>query len=260
MRRQSGVLSLFSILGGVGLLLLALFASGAAATTSMNIEYGPAGQTRTAWSDQDMVGIQLSNGTWEFTGGRTFIMDGGGGTLDVDWDFTTNADPFVDGVFSFTNNTGSTQDLVLTYSVSVVPSLPVATGGASVIGSMTVDSGGGTLGHVLSGGGTPDPMYTTLVDGSVFETLLNFDSTLTVPFGSAATPSESFGLPGLTKPVPGGVSTSIGSRLSFSVTPGDSVAFTSRFEVVPEPSTALLLGFGLLALKASGRRSNADTH
>jgi len=260
MDRTQSWFSSFATFGGLALLTLGLWASQASATTSMTLEYGPAGQTRTVWSDQDMVGTQLTNNTWEFIGSRSFAM-GGSEEIDMTWNFTTNADPFVDGTYSFTNNTGVVQELVLTYSVSVVPSLPTATGGATVIGILTTGSAGGTLGHVTPASGTPPSMYSALVDGSVFQTLLDFDSSVSLSsFGSDTTGAQSFGLPGLTKPVPGGVSTSIGSRLSFSVTPGASVAFTSRFEVVPEPSTALLLGVGLIALRVGRRRSASRVH
>lgn len=233
--------------------LLLIGAGQVQAVTSLKIEFGEVGQTRQIWSDPNLEGTALSGGEWWFVGSRTLSM-GVSEEIDVAWDFSTNADPFVDGVFAFTNNTSSTIQLMTTYSVNVVPSLAFATGGASVIGNLTVDSTGGTLGHIGASGSTPESMYTTLVDGSAFKTLLDFDSSVSLAFGSGSTAPASFGLPGLTTNVPGGVATSIGSRLAFTLTPGDSASFTSRFEVVPEPTTALLVATGLVGLGLSRKR------
>lgn len=48
--------------------------------------------------------------------------------------------------------------------------------------------------------------------------------------------------------VPNGTANDIGLDLRFVLSPGDSAAITSRFEIIPEPGTALLVGLGLLGL------------
>jgi MYXO-CTERM domain-containing protein len=56
----------------------------------------------------------------------------------------------------------------------------------------------------------------------------------------------------------GTATANIAIRLRFNLSPGDSAGFTSVFNVIPEPSTAVLAGFGLLGLLAAGRRRKAS--
>lgn len=232
---------------------LVLAVADARASAIFTVEFGSDPGNTTTWAPSNVGEVANPDGTFSYTGNTPF----GGGNYDALWNVTTNADPYVDGVFAITNNTASVQTFVLTFSASVTPALATAVGGASVIGTLTVDGDGGTLGHVPDGPDLdldPEPMFEALVDGASFLGLLAYDSSVTAAFGSASTGSDAFGLPGLTTPIPGGVASSIGIRLSFTLTPGDSASFTSRFEVIPEPTTALLVGAGLLGFALSRRR------
>jgi hypothetical protein len=74
------------------------------------------------------------------------------------------------------------------------------------------------------------------------------------PFNCTTTASENFGIP---VRIPGpGASLSMGITVQFELSPGDSAAVTSVFNIipVPEPSTALTVGFGLLGLAIAARR------
>jgi hypothetical protein len=184
----------------------------------------------------------------------TVTYDGSASTggWSLDWDVTVKEDPFIDGIFAVTNTSGSTQNYIINFLLPISPAItPSSLAGASVVGTLTDNNvGGATLGHVLGGA-----MYSTYLDGVLYDTLLPFDSSVTIGFGSGSTGSDSFGLPGLTQPGPA-VLTSMGVQIAFTLTPGDSASFTSRFEVVPvpEPVTALMLGGGLVGLAVFGRK------
>jgi hypothetical protein len=188
-------------------------------------------------------------------GDGTFSYDGsaaaGGGGWNLSWGVEVKEDPYIDGVFAVTNNTASTQTYTIIFTLPIAPQiLPSSLAGASVAGTLTTNTGGGTLGH--SGG---DAMFTAFLDNVAYDTLLAFDSSVTLAFGSGSTGGDSFGLPGLTQPGPAVLNT-MAIQLKFTLTPGDSASFTSRFEVipVPEPMTALMLAGGLVGLAMAGRR------
>ena len=239
-----------TIAGFVAALVLA---GDALASADFTVDFGQDPGSLITWTPSNLGEITNPDGTISYVGSSPF----GGGNFDAAWDVTTDADPFVDGVFAITNNTLATQTFIINFSVPITPALTSAVGGASVIGNLTVDGGGGTLGHVADGPDPdtdPEPMFRAFVDGAVLQGLLVFDSSVSAAFGSTTTGSDFFGLPGLTTPIPGGVSSTIGIQLAFTLTPGDSASFTSRFEVIPEPTTGLLVGLGLIGMGWLRRR------
>jgi hypothetical protein len=100
-------------------------------------------------------------------------------------------------------------------------------------------------------------IYTALIDGAPYQTLLNNPFSLTVPVlgDTASIGPASFGLPPNSQPGPA-ITSTIGIRMEFDLTPGDSVSFTSRFEVqpVPVPAAVWLFGSGLLGLMGIARK------
>ena len=211
--------------------------------------------------------IMLANNMTPFTDSGTSEANGDGTFTDVNvagsmssslwdatWDWTGNADPFVTNNFTITNLSGSTQTFIITSTIGVVPIGPASLTSGSFGGSIT-DNNGDTA--TIST--TSNAIYTALIDGASYQTLQGspFSTTTNVsdtsPFGFV-----NFGLPANSQPGPA-INSNIGIRMEFTLTPGDSVSVTSRFEVeaVPVPAAVWLFGSGLLGLVGIARRKKA---
>ena len=160
-------------------------------------------------------------------------------------------DPFVTNNISFINTTAFTQTYTITVTLPIPSFAYNATVASSVGVTVTDGPGGGATGASVS----PDGIFTGLVNGSTaLLTLLPHPSSATcATTGCSDTELDNSGLPLIA--VAPGFATSIGIELKFTLSPGDQVGITSRFEIVPEPSLAALLGLGFAALALGIRRS-----
>jgi hypothetical protein len=174
---------------------------------------------------------------------------------------TLDPDPSVSANILIRNMTGSTQTFFLNVvlPITVVKGPPVVITG-SIQGGLTDSNGVAVnvpLGLWAQVSSANAPIYQAAIDGTVVRTLLNHPSSLNV---MAKNQSNSFfPSPGFSSEVlPGNTATTnIAVFLRFNLSAGDSASFTSVFNVIPEPSTALLAGLGLLGLLAAGRRAKA---
>lgn len=173
---------------------------------------------------------------------------------DANWNWTGNADPFVTNNFSLTNLSDSTQTFIITSTIGIIPIGPASLTSGSVGGSITDNNG-----NTATISDTGNAIYTALIDGASYETLLDPTFSTTTAIGDTSLfGGVNFGLPPNSQPGPA-ITSDIGIRIEFTLTPGDSVSFTSRFEVqvVPVPAAVWLFGSGLLGLVGIARRKKA---
>ena len=191
------------------------------------------------------------DGGYELTDQKHFDILGNLAHLmieQVQWD----PDPFVLNNILVTNTTDST----LTFSafVGLPTTFPAPNFISGNVSTSVIDGGrdGATLATV---GG--QALYGAQIDGATVATLLN-DPFLLIALGLGSnTASASFGP--LLNGVP--VTSYIGIQLRFSLTPGDSASFLSRFDVVESvpdvSSSAALVAIALpfvVAMTARSRR------
>jgi hypothetical protein len=178
--------------------------------------------------------------------------EGANGMNLSDWSLSMDSDPFVTNNFSITNTTTSTQTYSLTTTLGVFPTIPNGLMRGSIGFTMTdANNNGATL--ATSGGS----IYTALIDGNLARTLWNAP-TIFANTGPTTVGTTSFGYP-VFETAPESTDTSIGLKIMFSLTAGDSVAFTNNFEVtpVPVPAALWLFGSGLLGLIGMVKRKIA---
>jgi uncharacterized protein (TIGR03382 family) len=136
----------------------------------------------------------------------------------------------------------NTSDSVQSYSIlATAPqgALPGTLITGSVTGTVTDLNGDGATVTSVDGGW----IYNALLDGVTVRTLLGPGYT----FSSGQYLSNTAGPEGFVLELSGPVTTDIGIRLDFTLTPGDSASFTSIFTVeIPAPGAAGLIGLAAL--------------
>lgn len=175
--------------------------------------------------------------------------------LNVDgWSLSMDSDPFVTNNFTITNTSGSTQTYTLGTTIGVSPAIPIGAMRGSIGFSLTDNNGGGAT---LATSGLS--IYRGTIDGNVARTLWDSPNSFTTFSTTAA--STDFGFP-TREAAPESIDSNIGILITFSLTSGDSAAFTSNFDVVPTavvpvPAAVWLFGSGLLGLFGVSRRKRS---
>lgn len=226
----------FACKGVVGLIVVLIAAQvNAAPLLEIQCWSDAPGDTPMAWNPSGVAG---SGDTWSYDGS---LVDPDG-HWELSWNIVAEADPFISAGYSLINsgNTTLTYNLITTLPVSpaVVPSSLM---GGSTGGSVTdADFSGSATAATAVG----SPFFAGLIDGvSVLPIYASGSWSVTTMGGTVNIPAMDVGLPGPTIAGPA-VNTDIGIHHVVTLSPGDRVAFTSAFIVVPEPATLALLAVG----------------
>jgi hypothetical protein len=199
----------------------------------------------------DVVGTPTANclGAGAQVGGSEGI------SLDS-WNLFLDEDPVVSGTVAVTNTGLVTQQFTLIFTLPISPAIPGGTViGGSIQGGVTDNNGNGATLSTATG----SAFYTALIDAVAVQTLYTHLSSVTAgSFLSNNLPNVAFGTPIPSQAGPAALST-IGIKLDFLLTPGDSASFTSVFVVqpaiVPVPAAAWLFGSALGLVGVIRRRA-----
>ena len=195
------------------------------------------------------TGTDNGDGTFDYDGMWSAAM------WDMTWDMTVDTDPFVQSVIGFTNTSGMTQNFTVAVSLPISPSIPSASLIGGSMGGSVTDANSNGICTLATVSGTP--LFSGDIDGAAALPIYPDPNSWTASFAGQTMTinAQNPGLPGPTLPGPAAIN-SIGITYTFSLTPGDSVALTSYFEVqpVPEPNSLVLLSLGVCAMAFFRRR------
>jgi hypothetical protein len=183
------------------------------------------------------------------------------GTI-TDWGSAFDIDPQVTNNFTVVNTTLVAQVFTVSVTSPIAPVLPTSLMRGSIGVTITdegpLDGNDDTDGSasLTSFGGVA--VYRAYLDGvqvgGATDLLDDPYSLSCTPFNCSTTDSDNFGIP--VRIAGPGATTSMGITVQFLLSPGDSASVTSVFNIipVPEPTTAVTFGLGLLGLAIAGRR------
>lgn len=169
--------------------------------------------------------VPLPNGDFAWSGECAF-----GDRPMVRWNTVLNPDPVVSITLLVTNPVLLTQLFTVIVVLPTVGSSPSSLIGGTVVGVLLDGNGDGATFAAPLG----DSAYHAVLDGVVVETMLDAPySTTAGPWLPATIGPQSFGGPVIPSQPGPAFNSSLGVELHFTLTPGDSVALTGTFALLP---------------------------
>jgi hypothetical protein len=247
MLMRHGLLPSRTLAATVALVATSLLALSASATTLLGASMGWTVEETGQTGSLNLLGLATCNST--DVGGDCSLNNftPGHGLYTVNsWTSAWDSDPFVTNNVNVTNNTAGTLIFDVTVTSPVVLTGPLTAMSGSVGITLT-----NTTGTALLDNSVAAAIYSALIDGSSVRTLFDppYSLTCTPPFCSTSD-SDDFGIFPNPPEIGPQANATIGIRLRFQLSAGDSAGITSVFniEAVPEPGTAALLALGLVGL------------
>ena len=226
------------------------FATLTTGTAHAGLNVGPGFQVTFSANNETVSGQAATMGSMTYLGNNVYHTGGFAGVSDgyLEWDALIDPDPFINGTFSITNTSSSTAvftvDFVLDSTVQFAQSLM----SGAFAGTLNDANGDGSasIGRTSGSAG----FYSAFIDGNLVRSLGSSAYSYSgAAFGSSQVGPESF------NPTTGpALNSTIALQFRFTLSAGDSVSFSSLFNVVDVPAPGALALLGAAGCLGSRRR------
>ncbi|MBM4110296.1 MAG: hypothetical protein FJ254_02915 [Phycisphaerae bacterium] len=217
------------------------------------LNFGPGFEVSFSGGGETVGGQAASLGSMTYLGDNIYHTNGFAAvsTGFLEWDALIDPDPFISGTFSITNIASSVQTFEVTFTLDSSVQFSQSMMNGAFSGTLTDANGDGSASIGRVGGSSG--FYSALIDGNLVRSLGSSPYSYSgAAFGSSQVGPESF------DPTTGpGLSSTIGLKFRFTLSAGDSVSFSSLFNVVDVPAPGALALLGCAGCIGSRRRRSS---
>ena len=220
------------------------------AAAHAGLNFGPGFEVTFTGGNETMSGQASSMGSMTYLGNNIYHTAGFAAVSAgyLEWDALIDPDPFINGTFSITNTESFTQTFEVLFNLNSSVQFAQSMMNGSFAGTLTDANGDGTasIGRTSGSAG----FYSAFIDGNLVRSLGSSAYSYSgAAFGSTQVGPESFA------PTTGpALNTTIGLQFRFTLSAGDSVSFSSLFNVVDVPAPGALALLGAIGAINSRRR------